>query len=61
MSDESVDVKTIPDDGPVTLTTDKGKKIEADIVFKTVGLPVQKDAYSSTLGRPITKLIKDSP
>ena len=49
--DEYVDVNTIPEDGPVTLTTDKGRKIEADIVFKTIGLPVQTEAYRNTLGK----------
>ena len=48
--DESVDVSTVPDDGPVTVTTDKGTEIDADIVFKTVGLPVQSEAYRNSLG-----------
>ena len=47
---ESVDVSTVPDDGPVTVTTDKGTKIDADIVFKTIGLPVQSEAYRNSLG-----------
>ena len=45
-----MDVSTVPDDGPVTVTTNKGTKIDADIVFKTIGLPVQSEAYRNSLG-----------
>ena len=30
--------------------TDKGTEIEADLVFKTIGLPVNSSAYKSALG-----------
>ena len=43
-----MNLNDIPEDGPVTLTTDKGTSIEADMVFKTIGLTVQSDAYRNT-------------
>ena len=33
-----------------TVRTDKGTEIEADLVFKTIGLPVNSSAYKSALG-----------
>ena len=37
--------------GPVTVRTDKGTTIEADIVFKCVGLTINAEAYRDGLGK----------
>ena len=34
-----------------TVRTDKGTEIEADLVFKTIGLPVNSSAYKKSLGK----------
>ena len=39
--------------GPVTVKTDKGTTIEADIVFKCVGVTINSDAYKEGLGKLI--------
>ncbi len=40
--------------GPVTVTTDKGTSIEADIVFKCTGLTTNSDAYKESLGKVLS-------
>ena len=41
----------LPEDRKATVKTDKGTVIHADLVFKTIGLPVNKEAYENSLGR----------
>ena len=48
---ERVDINAVPDEGSFTVTTDKGTTIEADMVFKTIGLNVQSDAYRNSFGK----------
>ena len=43
----------VSDDGPASVTTDKGTTIEYDLCFKTIGLPVNTSAYKSCLGNII--------
>ena len=48
---ERVDINAVPDEGSFTVTTDKGTRIDADMVFKTIGLNVQSDAYRNSFGK----------
>ena len=41
--------------GPVTLTTDKGTSIEADMVFRCTGMKVNSVAYQSKLSDKMEK------
>ena len=50
--DEKVEnMDDLEDVGAATVRTSKGTVIHADLVFKTIGLPVNKEAYEKSLGK----------
>lgn len=54
LGEKVTNLNDISDDGPVTLKTDKGTEIEADLVMKCIGsFKINSDAYSTSMGSSV--------